>query len=70
MQNPTMMIVHAEPALLQLERETIAQGSNQLIAVARELPKVLEAYYARLAPVSAAAAVYWGDSEREREHLL
>jgi hypothetical protein len=37
----------------QLERQTIAKGGSRLIAAARALPKVLEAYYARLAPLSA-----------------
>jgi sulfite reductase alpha subunit-like flavoprotein len=42
----------------QLGRETIAKGSGQLIAAARTLPNVLEAYYTRLVPVCAEAAMY------------
>jgi sulfite reductase (NADPH) flavoprotein alpha-component len=42
----------------QLERETIARGGGQLLAAARALPKVLEAYYARLAPVCAQVTAF------------
>jgi sulfite reductase alpha subunit-like flavoprotein len=42
----------------QLERATIAKGGSQLIAAARALPKLLEAYYTRLAPLCAEAAEY------------
>jgi sulfite reductase (NADPH) flavoprotein alpha-component len=49
----------------QLERETIAKGGSQLIAAARALPEVLEAYYTRLAPLCAGAAAYPGGIAHE-----